>query len=149
MKHYIPFFLLLFSFSAQGAVNKWVDAQGTVHYSDDAPPPEVKQTGTVKAPSPANGAQPQKSVMEREQERQQAQKAKEEEDRKEAGQQDNEQVRRDNCKALLANLSILTGSGNVVYADPGGDAKVMGADERKKQTEDTRKQIAQLKCDGQ
>jgi uncharacterized protein DUF4124 len=36
-----------------GELYKWTDAQGNVHYSDQPPPPDVKQPLTVKPRSPA------------------------------------------------------------------------------------------------
>jgi hypothetical protein len=38
---------------ALGDLYKWTDAEGTVHYSDQPPPPNVKQPITVKPRSPA------------------------------------------------------------------------------------------------
>jgi uncharacterized protein DUF4124 len=38
---------------ALGELYKWTDAQGIVHYSDQPPPPNVKQTVTVKPRTPA------------------------------------------------------------------------------------------------
>jgi hypothetical protein len=38
---------------ALGELYKWTDAQGIVHYSDQPPPPNVKQPVTVKPRSPA------------------------------------------------------------------------------------------------
>lgn len=38
---------------ALGELYKWTDAQGIVHYSDQPPPPNVKQPVTVKPRTPA------------------------------------------------------------------------------------------------
>jgi hypothetical protein len=38
---------------ALGELYKWTDAEGKVHYSDQPPPPNVKQPVTVKPRSPA------------------------------------------------------------------------------------------------
>ena len=55
MKRYLPICLLLLSFSAYGALTKWVDADGKVHYSDEPPPVNVK-TKTLATPhEPASG----------------------------------------------------------------------------------------------
>lgn len=43
----------LLAIPALGELYKWTDAQGKVHYSDQPPPPEVKQPVTVKPRSPA------------------------------------------------------------------------------------------------
>lgn len=67
MKRCLPIFLLLLSVSAHGALNKWVDTEGKVHYSDQPPPPNAKiQTLTV--PSAVSGASASKSLAESEEE---------------------------------------------------------------------------------
>jgi len=43
----------LLAIPALGELYKWTDAQGKVHYSDQPPPPDVKQPVTVKPRSPA------------------------------------------------------------------------------------------------
>lgn len=43
----------LLAMPALGDVYKWTDAEGKVHYSDQPPPPNVKQPVTVKPRSPA------------------------------------------------------------------------------------------------
>ena len=60
MKRCLPIFLLLLSVNAHGALNKWVDAEGNIHYSDEPPPPNVK-TQTLVAPVAASGVAAQKN----------------------------------------------------------------------------------------
>lgn len=43
----------LLAIPALGELYKWTDEQGKVHYSDQPPPPDVKQPVTVKPRSPA------------------------------------------------------------------------------------------------
>jgi hypothetical protein len=43
----------LLAMPALGDLYKWTDAEGKVHYSDQPPPPNVKQPITVKPRSPA------------------------------------------------------------------------------------------------
>jgi type IV secretory pathway VirB10-like protein len=43
----------LLAIPALGETYKWTDAEGKVHYSDQPPPANVKQSGTVKSRSPA------------------------------------------------------------------------------------------------
>ncbi|MEQ1880281.1 MAG: DUF4124 domain-containing protein [Burkholderiales bacterium] len=51
--------LCLLAFSSPGQAQqtyKWTDAQGKIHYSDQPPPPTVKQSATIKRPKSAGGA---------------------------------------------------------------------------------------------
>lgn len=43
----------LLAIPALGELYKWTDAEGKVHYSDQPPPPNIKQPVTVKPRSPA------------------------------------------------------------------------------------------------
>jgi hypothetical protein len=49
----------LLAMPALGDMYKWTDAEGKVHYSDQPPPPNVKQSGTVKPRTPASTAAPE------------------------------------------------------------------------------------------
>lgn len=148
MKRYVPLCLLLLGFSAQGALNKWVDSQGNVHYSDE-PPPENVKAGTLTVPPADSSVPPQKTFLEREEERQKAQKAKEEADQKASGQPDGEQARRAACDTLRANLSVLKdGSAGVVTTNDKGEQVVMDGAERQRRLAETQKQIA-ANCEGQ
>ena len=42
----------LLAMPALSELYKWTDAEGKVHYSDQPPPPNVKQSGTLKPRSP-------------------------------------------------------------------------------------------------
>ena len=148
MTRSIPLFLLLVSFGAHGAVNKWVDAQGNVHYSD-TPPPQGVQAKTVNAPQAGKNATPQKSILDQEQQREQNQQAKDTDERKKAEQQDSEKTRQDACKSLLANRDMLKNSRFITVPGADGKTTLMNSDERKRQTEETDKQISDLNCDGQ
>ncbi|MGQ0577562.1 MAG: DUF4124 domain-containing protein [Betaproteobacteria bacterium] len=60
--HMIPGLLItlacggLLAMPAFGELYKWTDAEGKVHYSDRPPPPNVKQSVTVKPASPGPAA---------------------------------------------------------------------------------------------
>ena len=56
MSKFLLIFLILASTNAFGEVNKWVDDQGRVHYSDQAPPPEVQARALRSASEGAGSA---------------------------------------------------------------------------------------------
>jgi hypothetical protein len=70
MKLSLAICLLLTSFNSHAALNKWVDADGKVHYSD-TPPTDVKvktlrSSAAPDAITPVSGVAAQKSLAERE-----------------------------------------------------------------------------------
>jgi len=56
MKAFITLALLLATLPAWGVMYKWVDADGKVHYSDQAPPEGAKHQETVKVKPPPPAA---------------------------------------------------------------------------------------------
>ena len=143
MKRCLPLCLLLLSFSAHGALTKWVDADGKVHYSDEPPPDNVKAKTVTTPHNPAGGVPEQKTFVEQEAEWKKAQKAKEEAAQKAAQQQENALAKQKNCEAAKANLSALEKTPVItVY----GEASYMDEATRKQKTEEARKQISTY-CD--
>ena len=84
MKKILLILLMLAGTNAYAGINKWVDADGKVHYSDQPPPVNVKSQQTLRATSDAVAAAPAsapaapKSIAEREAELKKAQQAKKE-----------------------------------------------------------------------
>lgn len=59
MSKYLALFLLMFSSSSFASANKWVDANGQIHYSDKLPPPQavaVKRVGPNTPDMPGESA---------------------------------------------------------------------------------------------
>jgi hypothetical protein len=142
MKRILPFSLLLIGFSAYGALNKWVDADGNVHYSDEPPPPEAKVTKSVSVPRPASGAFVTKSLSERENELKKSQKDAEDAEKKTADQQQIAAAKQKNCEAARANIRTLENSPNIVTYDASGKPVPMSEDARKQAMEDSRKAVS-------
>ena len=142
MKRYLPICLLLLSFSAYGALTKWVDADGKVHYSDEPPPDNVK-TKTLATPhEPASGVPGAKTFVEREAEWKKAQKAKEEVAQKAAQQQENALAKQKNCEAAKANLKTLENSPLIATYNDKGENSYMDDSTRRQNIEEARKQIS-------
>lgn len=140
MKRYLPACLLLISVGANGALNKWVDADGKVHYSDEAPPENVKAK-TLTAPPLSGDAPVPQTLAEREAERKKAKRAKEETAQKAAKQQEEEQAKKDECNRLRANLSTLANSPRIVTYDANGESVIMGDEARQQKVDEINKQI--------
>jgi len=140
MKRCLPVFLLLLSVSAHGALNKWVDAEGNVHYSDAPPPPDVKAQ-ILTTPPAASGEPTQKTIAEREAERKKAQKTKEEAAQKDAKQQEEILSRQKYCEALRASLSTLEKNIALYLTNDKGENVLMDTATRQQQLETARKEI--------
>ena len=138
MKRCLPVFLLLLSVSAHGALNKWVDDEGNVHYSDQPPPANVKaQPLTIPAASRDEPAQ--KSAIERERE---WKKTKEEA----AQQQETLLAKQKNCEGAQANLRTFESKGPLSTYNEKGESITMDDATRQKNIEEARKQISTF-CD--
>ena len=144
MKRCLPICLLLLSFSAYGALTKWVDAEGKVHYSDEPPPDDVQKKALSVPHDPAGT--PQKTFVEREAELKKAQKAEEEAARKAAKQQEEALAKQKNCTGAKANLKTFESNAPLSTYNDKGESVIMGDATRKQNIEEARKQISTF-CD--
>lgn len=142
MKRYLPILLMLSSASAFAALNKWVDEDGKVHYSDQPPPANVKSKvlrSTGGAPEPAAGditaasAPPAaKTIAEREAELKKAQQARKEAADKAALKQEEEEAIKANCLANQQNLRALQEGMRIVDVDASGERSYVDDEERQR-----------------
>ena len=142
MKSFLLLIILVsLSISAHGALNKWVDAEGKIHYSDDLPPSNVKSQ-TLAIPSALSGVSTQKTIAEREAERKKALKTKEESAQKAAQQQESELTKQRNCEGAKANLRTLESNLPVQSINEKGEKSLMDSNARQQSIEEARKQIS-------
>lgn len=118
MKKILLILLTLVSASAFAGLNKWVDANGKVHYSDQPPPANVKAM-TLRSASSAKDSATEggaaassapaapKTIAEREAELKKAQQAKKEAADKAARERAEAEAREENCIAARKNLGML------------------------------------------
>lgn len=141
MKRCLPVCLLLFSFSAHGALTKWVDADGKVHYSDEPPPANVKAK-TLVTPSAASGVPADKTYMEQETERKKALKTQEETEQKAVKQQEETVARQKRCSSLRANLFAYENSPRIATYNEKGEQVLVNDAARQQQLTEIRQRIA-------
>lgn len=149
MKKYLPIFLLLFSTAAFGALTKWVDEKGKVHYSDQPPPANVKAEVLRSTPSPAasdgvavpgNAEKPAaasapaapKTVAEREAELKKEQQKKKEAAEKTAREQEAVEAKKANCLANQKNLRALQEGMRMVEINEKGERSYIDDAERQR-----------------
>lgn len=132
---------------------KWTDAEGKVHYSDQPPPPNVKQTDTIKPRSPvAPAAAPEaggapaaapKSYVEQDAEfnRRRVEAAEREAAEKKAA--DAAAERKRNCALAKAELARVQSGGRIARVNEQGepvylsDAEIVREAARAKQAADS------------
>jgi hypothetical protein len=145
MKHSLAILLLLTSMNTYAALNKWVDAEGKVHYSDTAPP-EVKaktlRNFDSSSPAAASAEAPQKTLAEREAEWKKSQKSKEEAAKKEEQEKEVASVKKKNCESARGNLAIYENSPKIVNYNEKGEPIYLSDEARKSNTEDARNSVS-------
>ncbi len=143
MKYWMAILLALASFNTCAALTKWVDKDGTVHYSD-APPPENVQSQSVRIRSsdrgqqeaaPASGPAGTKSIYEMERDLNKERKARQEADKKAAEKEREEETKRSNCQAAQNQLNTLRNAPRVATYDAEGNPSIMDDTTRQQQTE--------------
>jgi len=141
MKRCLPIILLLLSASAHGALNKWVDTEDNVHYSDEPPPTDVKAQ-KLTIPSAASGVPAQKTFVEREAERRKAIKAREEAAKTVTEEQESTLIKRKNCEGAKTNLRTFESNTPIATYNDKGESINMDAAARQQSAEEARKQIS-------
>ena len=141
MKKYLLIFLTLASANLFAEVNKWVDSNDRVHYSDQPPPANAKTASPAKPKTPrpgsaegenkndiapASAVAAPKTIMEREAELKKAQKAKQEAADKAAVKQANEEVMKSNCANAQQTLKTLQSGGRIAEVDASGERSFLG-----------------------
>ena len=141
MKSFLLILIVLTSTSSFAALNKWVDADGKVIYSDQPPPANVEATVLRSAPGPAapadNGdaaessapAAP-KTIAEREAELKKAQQAKKEAADRAAQEQAEAEAATMNCSALNRNLGMLQEGMRMMEVDDNGERYYLSDEQR-------------------
>lgn len=137
MKKYLFVFLILSATSANAGLNKWVDEQGKVHYSDQ-PPVGVEASTLRNAPPPASASAPTKSFSEREAELKKARKSQREASEKTAQDQSDAEA---NCTTAKKTYYSLQQGGRLVEYDKNGEQRFLEDEERQRRTEKAQAEI--------
>lgn len=137
MKNYLLILLMLCSTSSFGALNKWVDASGKVHYSDQPPPANVKAETLHATSVPGDSASAAvsapaapKTIAEREAELKKDQQAKKEAAEKAAKEQAKTDAKNANCAAAQQSLKMLQDGMRMVEIDAKGERSYITDEQR-------------------
>lgn len=144
MKKLLLLLLVLVGANAYAGLNKWVDADGKVHYSDQPPPPNVKAQTlrvTSDAAAPASAPAAPKTIAEREADLKKARQAKEEADDKGAKEQARLDAEKEYCDAAQKNLLLLLEGTRMVDIDASGERSYLSDEQRRQRIEKVRQDI--------
>ena len=144
MKKILLILLMLASANAFAGLNKWVDADGKVHYSDQPPPANVKaQMLRVTSDAAASASAPAvpKTIAEREAELKKAQQAKKEAADKAAQEQVKKEAEQANCAAAQQDLRALQEGLRMMGIDAKGERSYLDDEQRKQRIEKAQQDI--------
>jgi len=146
MKRYFTIITLaLITFNVHAELNKWVDADGKVHYSD-TPPPEVTTQSVRniagKGSTEAPASYSPKSLAEREAEMKKSKQSKEEDSKKKAEENAQADAKRRNCEAARQNARSIEEGGRIYSYDEKGERKYLDDSARAQRLEEANKAIS-------
>jgi hypothetical protein len=148
---------LLQAGTAAADTYKWTDKDGKVHYSDQPPPPEAKQSATVKTRKPAATAAPAadggapaaapapKSYVEEEAEFRKRKVEAAEKQAAEAKAAEEAAVKKRNCEQAQGQVAAFQNGGRITRTSPTGEVDYLGDAEIARELERA-KQLANAWC---
>jgi hypothetical protein len=153
MKRYLVIFIMLASTNGYTAISKWVDSDGNVHYSDQAPPADTKAKKLRSSPDNEGAADSNsktatsapaapKTLAEKEAELKKAQKAKQETADKAAKEQANAEATKAYCTAAQQNLKALQDGIRLVEIDTKGEHSYLDDAQRQQRIAKAQKDIS-------
>ena len=139
---------MLTSFNALADLNKWVDENGKVHYSDTPPPSNVKVkklhegTDSSQGGTAGNAAPPEKTLAEKEADLKKAEKDKQDAAAKAAKEQAAADTQKANCENAKSNLAGLQAGGRMVEYNDKGERNYMDDAERQRRIDQAQQEIS-------
>ena len=148
MSKFLLIILMLAYTDTFAAINKWVDDQGHVHYSDQPPPGNAKaetlhsvsdqDSNTASTSAPAAP----KTLAEREAELKKSQKAKQEAANKALQKQAVEDAKKASCATSQQNLRTLQEGIQMIEVDANGERSYMDDKQRQERIAKAQQEIS-------
>jgi len=161
MKNFMLVILMMFCINAFAEVNKWVDENNRVHYSDQPPPSSAKSkqlgstskaktsaetsdaTESSNATESSESGEP-KTIAEREAELKKKQKADKEAAEKAAQVKANKEANQDNCTQAQLSLKTLQADMRIMELDAKGERVYLDNEQRQQRIAKTQQDISRL-----
>jgi hypothetical protein len=153
MCKFLLIFLILASANAFAEVNKWVDDQGRVHYSDQAPPPEVQAKALRSASEGAGSASgvagtdapaESKSFVEQEAALKKEQQAKQAAAEQAAQKKAAADALKADCDSARRNLRSLQSGARIMDINASGERYIIDDTQRQQRIEKAQQDISNL-----
>lgn len=155
MGKFLLIFLILASANAFAEVNKWVDDQGRVHYSDQAPPPEVQAkalrsasgsegAGSASGVAGTNSPAASKSFAEQEAALKREQQAKQAAAAQAAQKQAAADALKANCESAQQNLRSLQSGARIMDTGVNGERYFIDDSQRQQRIDKVQQDIRNL-----
>lgn len=153
MSKFLLIFLMLASANAFAEVNKWVDDQGRVHYSDQAPPPEVQAralrsasegTGSASGVAGTNAPAASGSFVEQEAALKKGQQAKQAAAEQAAQKQAAADALKANCANAQQNLRTLQSGARMMEINASGERSYIDDTQRQQRIDKAQQDISNL-----
>jgi len=152
MKNSLMVLLMMFGINAFAEVNKWVDENNQVHYSDQPPPVNANikklRTSSDSMDSPdasgtAASSEPAapKTIAEREAELRKAQQSKKEAAGKAAQEQASKEAGKDYCDQAKLSLKALQEGMRIAQIDANGERSYLDDEQRQQRIAKTQQDI--------
>ena len=154
MSKFLLIILMLAYTDTFAAINKWVDDQGRVHYSDQPPPSKAKaetlrstsdsegNANASSAPAAVSAPAAPKTIAEREAELKKSQKAKQEAAHKALQKQAEEDVKKASCATSQQSLRTLQEGIRIIEVDANGERSYMDDKQRQERIAKAQQDVA-------
>ena len=147
MGKFLLILLILASANAFAEVNKWVDNQGRVHYSDQPPPPDVRgqalrSASDTGSASGVAGGDP--TFVQQEAALKRAQQAEQSDAAQAAAKQANADALKSNCEAAQQNLRSLQSGARIMDINASGERYYLDDSQRQQRIDKVQQDISNL-----
>lgn len=148
MKKFLLMLFIVLSSHAQAALNKWVDKQGKVHYSDQVPKDVTKaenlQFKSSNDMTPAVHSEGRKSAKKMQDDLQRNKVAHQQRAQKEEQKKANVAVKQTDCINARNNLKLMQQSTRMFNIDENGKRVYMSDSQRRQQLKATKQSVNQI-----
>lgn len=144
MGKFLLILLILASANSFAEVNKWVDDQGRVHYSDQPPPPDVRAETLRSASDAASGVAGTGDFVQQEAALKRAQRAQQSDDAQAAAKQATADALKANCEAARQNLRSLQSGARIMDINASGERYYLDDSQRQQRIDKVQQDINNL-----
>ncbi|MCG6932783.1 MAG: DUF4124 domain-containing protein [Gallionella sp.] len=146
MGKYLLILLILASANSFAEVNKWVDGQGRVHYSDQPPPPDARAEALRSTSVAASGVAGtgEQTFVQQEAALKKSQLAQQKDAAQAAAKQANADALKSNCEAAQQNLRSLQSGARIMDVNASGERYYLDDSQRQQRIDKVQQDISNL-----